>query len=241
MADIKITDEIRAILDQCEFTETTVKLPNIQLDRKLYVKINAILEQAGGKWSKKEKRHVFPSDPKKKLGIIVEKGILIDEQKLFQKFYTPLWLVEKIVSIAKVEGKKVLEPSAGDGRVIDECYKQGASLVQGFDITDIDCKERVPTNEVIIQDFLTVQPVEQYDVILGNPPYSKNNWRKHTYHAYKFLKSGGKLVFVLPTTPHPEFYNWLSDKDYVVHEVKEGAFKEEGTMISVCILELNKK
>jgi len=239
MANIIIDRDIRDLLDQCEFTDTGIKLPNIQLNRALYVKINKLFESLNGKWNSKLKMHVFDGNPKEKLGLLVDKGVLIDQKKLTQSFYTPQWLVERIVKIANVCGKTVLEPSCGDGRVIDECEKQGAEIILGLDIKDDEIKDRVARKEVIITDFLKFAP-ESYDVVVGNPPYHKNLWMKHTYHAYDFLKSGGKLVFVLPANPNPKFYKWLSDKDYKVHQIEGPAFKSEGTMIDTCILELNK-
>jgi type I restriction-modification system DNA methylase subunit len=223
MPDIKITEEIRAVLDECEFTETTIKLPDKQLDRKLYVKINALFEECGGSWNRKLKAHVFPSNPKGKLGLIVEEGVLVDKQKLTQKFYTPQWLVEKIVSLADVKGKTVLEPSCGDGRVMRECIKQGAKEVTGVDILP-ECE----LFNVTKGDFLQTKPEELVDVICGNPPFSRTDWLKHTLHAYKFVKPGGKLVFILPNSIHSnkKFQEFVKDKVWEWKKIPGKSFED---------------
>lgn len=223
MADLKITDEIREIINQCRFDGNKVYLPNIQLDRKLYVKVNALLEECGGKWSKKEKCHLFSSEPSEKLGILVAQDKLVDQQKLFQKFYTPQWLVEKLVTLADVKGKTVLEPSCGDGRVMRECIKQGAAEVTGIDI-EPECE----LFNVTKADFLEIESEELVDVVVGNPPFSRTDWLKHTLHAYQFVKPGGKLVFILPNSIHSnkKFQDFVLDKRWEFETVEGGAFED---------------
>lgn len=238
MPDIKITDEIRGIINRCRFDGNKVYLPEGQLDRKLYVKINALLEECGGSWNRKEKAHVFPSDPREKLGVLVSQEKLIDSQKAFQKYYTPQWLVEKLVTLADVKGKTVLEPSCGDGRVIRECLKQGAVDVTGIDVEPENCDGLT----VIKDDFLKIQPDSLVDVVAGNPPFAKLGYLKHTLHAYNFLKPGGKLVFILPNSIHSnkKFQDFVVDKRWEFDEVEAGAFSDEGTEIATNIVTIYK-
>jgi type I restriction-modification system DNA methylase subunit len=242
MADIKITDEIRAVLDQCEFTETTVKLPDGQLDRALYVKINKLFEECSGVWSKKLKLHVFPSNPKEKLGMIVETGVLVDKIKARQAYYTPLWLVEKVVKMADVKYKTVMEPSFGDGRFIKECMKQGACWIDGIE-SDEEAYEKalvdIPDGETPVHlrnsDFLKWETsvdldgnFKGYDILIGNPPYKATTWLKHTLHAYKFVKEGGKLVFILPNSIHSnkKFQDFVADKVWEFETVPKKSFED---------------
>ena len=59
---MKIDKEILNILDNCTFAigkRNVVYLPLGQLDRKTYSAVNKCLEAIGGKWSRKEKGHIF--------------------------------------------------------------------------------------------------------------------------------------------------------------------------------------
>lgn len=241
MGDIKITDEIRAILDQCEFTPTTIKLPEGQLDRKLYVQINAILEEAGGKWSKKLKLHAFPSNPKEKLGLIVEGGVLVDSKKLFQSYFTPSDVAKRVVEIADVENCVCLEPSAGGGALIDEMLTYDGVEILAVELNEEFAKEldnkygmRVG---LIHKDFLEVSPQAVYDRAVLNPPFNKNQWISHIEHAYKFLKPSGKLVAITPNSlQNARFQKFVVDKKWEFEEVEAGAFKESGTNIATNIV-----
>lgn len=97
MADIKLTPEIEAALAESTYSGNNLFLTG-QLSSTLYKKVNAFIEKAGGRWSKKNKCHEFPSevDPKTALMGIINCGIVIDEQKALQAFYTPVDLAEKV-------------------------------------------------------------------------------------------------------------------------------------------------
>ena len=52
------------ILQKCTIEENTVKLPNIQLERKEYIEVKNKLELIGGKWKGgKIQGFVFATDP----------------------------------------------------------------------------------------------------------------------------------------------------------------------------------
>jgi hypothetical protein len=58
----KISDEVRDVLARSTITATSVKLPDGQLERKLYEAVNKALEGAGGRWDRKSKTHLFDRD-----------------------------------------------------------------------------------------------------------------------------------------------------------------------------------
>ena len=77
------------VLQNCTVEGTVVKLPNVQLDRKLYQEVAKALELIGGKWKGgKVFGFVFATDPTDLLHQIAngEKGNL---KKEFQFFATP--------------------------------------------------------------------------------------------------------------------------------------------------------
>ena len=63
-----LTPEVNNVLRESEIIGYTLTLPK-NLERKLYERVNAALESAGGKWSKRMQSHVFAGDPTQALGL----------------------------------------------------------------------------------------------------------------------------------------------------------------------------
>ena len=136
------------------------------------------------------------------------------------------------------EDEKVLEPSAGTGAIIDAIHRSCPDVI-------VDCYELMPENKEILSkkdnirilgDDFTKCDVAQYDKIIANPPFSKNQDIRHVRRMYECLNSGGVLAAI--TGPHWEFGSeseckdfrkWLDDNGGKKFEIEEGAFKESGT------------
>ena len=58
---MQVSTEVLQVLSGLEFTPNGVRIV-AQLDRKLYVRTNEVLEAAGGKWSRRAKIHEFASN-----------------------------------------------------------------------------------------------------------------------------------------------------------------------------------
>ena len=86
-----------------------------QLDRKLYTEVNAALEALGGTWNRKARAHVFEQDPADALDRVLVDGGFHDVKRDLDQFFTPPELAKRVVEMADVRGKWVLEPSAGAG------------------------------------------------------------------------------------------------------------------------------
>lgn len=242
----KISESVANVLKQCRIEEDKVYLPS-NLDRKLYIETNKHLENSGGQWDKKQKCHIFPKGTSKlKEGI--DSGATVNEQQVYQAFFTPSWLAARLVEYADVSGQTVLEPSAGVGNLVKECIAAGAKQIDCKELNPEFCKELRKISMsgglgigVENFDFLNVHPQLSYTRVVMNPPFTKNQWLKHLFHAYNFLVPGGKLVAILPDSRNnAKLVDFLKDKDYVIRAVEDGAFKEEGTMVKVMILEINR-
>jgi len=246
----KITPEISAILKQGKIESDRYFLPNIQLDRKVYQECNLHISNNGGLWNRGQKCHLFEKGTEK-FKESLELGESINEQQLFQSFYTPLNLVERIVKIANVRGKTVLEPSCGDGRIINECIEQGAEFIDGVELNEEQYKEtEARFNEfdhTVISncDFLKWAPIganvkpEQYDVAIMNPPFTKRQWILHLIHAYSFVKEGGKIICITPKSLNDKkFVTFVADKRWEFEAVDAGEFKESGTNIATNIVKI---
>lgn len=103
---------------------------------------------------------------------------------MFNKdFYpTPASVIEHMLGYHDLQGKKVLEPSAGKGDIVDQLLTRGAE-VQACELND-DLRKIVASKCTILNnDFLQVkaEDVSHLDFIIMNPPFSADE--KHILHA----------------------------------------------------------
>lgn len=120
------------------------------------------------------------------------------------QFYpTPDWLVDKMLDkcgeALKSNNTRVLEPSAGDGRIV-EAIKQKLKI-RWLEKVEIECVEIDPNRQLLLKgkgfnvvdsDFLQYKPFVRYDLVVMNPPFAKAE--RHIAHALGMLKEGGRLV-----------------------------------------------
>lgn len=246
-----LSSEAREVLTASVFDATTKiwRLPARQLERKLYVEVNRALEAAGGKWSRKDKGHVFDHDPREQLGVIVDTGEVVRHQVVLQQYWTPPNLAKLLVRAAGVRnGHLVLEPSAGHGALV-EAVKSAAprAKVHAID-TDPACGEVLMEQKladvVHVTDFLTVSPYE-VDRVVMNPPFTRGQDIEHVTHALKFLKPGGVLVAIVSpmalagsTRKHEEFREALRRYRKNTWPVPAGVFKGSGTGVMTSMIRL---
>lgn len=244
---MNIDPEVLEVLNNSRIIENKVFLP-ATLERKLYEKTNKVLNLAGGKWNKKEKAHVFSSDPREKLGIALESGKIADTKKEYQAFYTPKEVARELVDYADIRyGHDVLEPSCGEGAIaweisITECKSLCCVEVNPEAAKLVEDTFGIP---VKVADFLTIEPKPAFDRIVMNPPFSRSQDVKHIMHAFKFLRPGGVLIAILSPSfefrtdkIHVEFNELLKNHGEVLQDLPEGTFKESGTNIRTVVIKL---
>lgn len=240
---IKLDDDVQKVLNNSEITGKSLVLPE-GLERSLYVKVNKVIQDAGGKWNRAAKAHVFQEEPAKIFSII-KNGEYIDEKKAFQAFFTPPELAKYLVDLANPKDCNVLEPSAGEGSLVDEILKQSPKAVLAVELNEKSFKkleEKYNKNSIVSfleGDFLNI-PIANTsctDKVIMNPPFDNNTWVKHISHAYKHLKNGGTLYSICPNSPtNKHLLKFLEGKNYKIEQIKKGAFQASGTMISTMIL-----
>jgi predicted RNA methylase len=208
-----ISDSVRDVLARSTITATSVALPE-QLDRKLYTEVNKALAGAGGKWSRKDKAHIFDRDPREVLGLAVETGKATNVRTKLQAFYTPGPLAARMVAAVSVallpragQAIRMLEPSIGEGALAKAAANAWAAkyklTVIGYDIDPIALQKSKDHLHVVehalldCQDFLSVDHGETFDVVLMNPPFSGGADIVHVTHAWKFVRPGGALVAIM--------------------------------------------
>ena len=244
---MKIKDDVLAVLSRADVSGSKLFLTG-QLDRKMYVDVNKVLEAAGGKWNKKEKAHVFDGDAFDRIDQIIVSGEVDIPKDEFEYFYTPANIVEKILAMAAMpDGASVLEPSAGQGHIAHKAQDAGA-VVDCVELMDANFKAiDGKFNAVMQADFLTVEPKQAYDYVLMNPPFSKQKDIKHVMHAHKFLKDGGSLVAIMgagvlfrENALTVKFREFVEANGGRFERLPEASFKESGTMVNTVVVKVGR-
>jgi len=146
-----------------------------------------------------------------------------DRRKRLGQYFTPRFVAEFMVSlITKPKSALVLDPCAGTGVFPSALAEAGFTNIRAYEV-DRTLPSRSPV-EITHADFLEVEPDEEYDVVIGNPPYVRwmnipREWRDRfrgdsywssvmnglsdltyafIYHSVNMLKPGGELIFITP-------------------------------------------
>jgi predicted RNA methylase len=240
MAHATLTPDVTSVLERSEIIGNILKLPPEQLERKLYESVNKALANAGGKWNRSAQGFVFPKSPADALGIMLETGVSRSKKKDNQAFYTPEALAARVAELAEIRGHVVLEPSAGHGALALAALEAGASLVDCVELDSDSCEvlRNLPCSlQVRFGDFLTIPPIEKFDRIVMNPPFTRRQDVKHLAHALEMLAEDGVLVAILSSTA--DYQPLVEGRSHEVHQVPAGAFKESGTNVATIIVKVH--
>lgn len=250
----KINEDVIDVLKRCSTEGNVVKLPAEQLDRKIYMDVAKQLQLIGGKWkSGKTQGFVFEQEPAELLAKLCE-GDGVNLKKEFQFFATPSHLAKRLVDLAEVNDyQRIIEPSAGDGAIIWEIQKQCRVVVDYCELMDLNVFkiERNTNNQVrfLGHDFLAADILSkpQYDRVIANPPFNKNQDIDHILQMYRMCKKGGRIVTIASkhwllsdNKKEKNFREWVANMGIKIIEVPAGEFKDSGTNIATCILVINK-
>lgn len=239
----QISQEVLKVLDAATIDGALLTL-NGNLDRKLYVETNKVIEAAGGKWDRKAKAHVFDGLAIDAIEPIILTGEYARTKQDFGQFDTPEQLAEQAVDLADVRaGMAVLEPSAGIGRIASAIRHAGAFVT----CWEIDSKRAEKLDGVAhslnVGDFLSLTPTETFDRVVMNPPFAKQDDIRHVLHAYRFLVPGGRLVAIMSNSVMfrenkltADFRDFVGARGGTMKALPEGSFKPSGTGVNTCIV-----
>lgn len=232
---MKISKEVIETLAKAKVEGNTLEITE-QLDRDLYLKVNKVLKAIGGKWVSAKKRHVFASDVEDILQDIILTGEYTDARIEFQFFPTPDELAKQLVEEAGIKpGESCLEPSAGHGAI--------AKYMPGCDCIELNPNNRKILAEsgfnVIAEDFMTFEPQKDYDVIVMNPPFCKQQDIAHVTKAIHIAKRCVVAVMsasvMWRTDKRSEnFRELVNSLGGSIEALPEKAFKDSGTMVNTC-------
>jgi len=163
----------------------------------------------------------------------------------FQLFQTPATLAARLVAaLALAPGARVLEPSAGLGRILDalaplqcgevvavETAAQCAAELFRQDRAGVTIKQR---------DFLgcTVADLGTFDAVAMNPPFHMRADIRHILHALAFVRPGGTLAALCFDTEHRR--KALRSLAATWEEIPAGTFGKEGTSVPTVLLTIKK-
>lgn len=235
---MRVDKEAIGVLADSAIDGNKLFLPPTQLERSLYVKVDKALKALGGKWNRSAKAHIFDDDPSQPIEQLLQTGEVIDAKKEFQFFETPVELAEKLVAMADIGGQTVLEPSAGRGRI--------ASLVPGCDVIELNPGNRQYLEDngyrIVHDDFMTFSG--GYDVIVANPPFSK---QQDIDHVNRMLDIAETVVSVMSASvlwrdnkKTLEFRDRVASLGGSFTELPDEAFKESGTLVKTCVVRVHR-
>lgn len=219
-----------------------VELPVQQL--KHYAGVKALLTKAGGRYVNRKGAHfVFPvgtnvDDVLEKLQL----GDKVNDKKKYQFYATPQKVASSLCdTLGPLDGKRVLDPSAGHGALAQAAVDRGAAEVVTVELWNVNALVlREKGFDVIERDFLELSRTDlgQFDAIIANPPFTKNLDIKHFCHMLTFLKPGGSISALLSPAwiegdqgVHRKFRELLALLGAKPEALAPGAFKESGTDI----------
>jgi hypothetical protein len=200
---IEITPDVRKILCAGSFGVDLFELPPGQIGRDLYTRVAKVLGAYGVKWNKK--RNGFPVTSQQREGLLaaLESGTAIRQQVVNQSYYTPDeaadLLIEK-VGVTQIHlAQHILEPSVGHGALIramlrkvpnpccetltvfetDNLAQDGFARALLHGEIDLPSHSRVRHGGDFTLTISRFSHVNQYDVILANPPWASGAAEQH--------------------------------------------------------------
>lgn len=253
---------VNEILNTGTIEGNVFKLPPQQLDRKTYESVAKALTGIGGKWKGGKiagfefNNPTWRADLERLCG-----GESVNIKKEFEFFTTPksvtaemfkrieIWRPAYLQTSQTKYHLAILEPSAGDGAIL-RMLKEIPGRNHIFAV-ELNNRMEGPLNSLGIdgvfcpQDFMEFQG-GKFDLIVANPPFSKNQDIKHFMRMFDMLLSDGLLLCVMSA-----HFTFADDKESVqfrefINEngtyqpLPDGTFKESGTNVRSVLVELIK-
>lgn len=159
----------------------------------------------------------------------------------YQLFQTPPELAARLVALLDLKpGARVLEPSAGLGRLLDALRPYEPREVVAVEIASQCAAELYqqdrPGVTIKQRDFLTlsVDDLGTFDAVVMNPPFHMRSDIRHIEHALRFVRPGGRLAAIcLDGYQRREA---LGSRASQWIDVPPGTFKEAGTNVATSMI-----
>lgn len=165
-------------------------------------------------------------------------------------FYpTPAVVAEQMLDGIDLDGRAILEPSAGKGDLCDAIINKHFWRYPEKARHKMHCCEIEPELQATLRgkgytlvgtDFLTFQPNARYNLIVMNPPF--RNGEKHLLHAWDILHEGDLVCLLNADSMRNSQVERIIEQYGEVIELGrcfEDAFRE--TSVNVAMVRLHKK
>lgn len=222
-----ITPEVGAVLSTLTINGDRVYIAG-QLDRALYLQVNAVLEALGGVWKRGTKgqpgAHVFEGveDLAEAISRTITAGeitLLRDLKASLGWFPTPGPIADALVDVLELTKERcpsILEPNAGEGALIEAALRaaptalvfaveidpgRAATLRRTFRNFDVHVLEGDFASDEIQRRLASSR--KHVDRVLMNPPFCKVGNADHLDHvriAQTWLGPRGRLGAILPSS-----------------------------------------
>ena len=147
--------------------------------------------------------------------------------ELGQYFTKDDGLKNKVWELVKNKPEVILEPSVGQGDLIQIIYNNNNKIQ--FDMYEIDNKikmlDDIPDpQKVIYEDFIEVDIKKKYKTIIGNPPFVRtptgNLYIDFIEKCYNLLENKGELIFIIPS----DFFKLTCASKLLNNMISQGTF-----------------
>lgn len=159
----------------------------------------------------------------------------------FNLFQTPAPVARRLVEAAGVlPGMRVLEPSAGLGRLLDALPRCDVVAIEVAPQCAAELFRQNRDGVALVQrDFMQCHPGEfgRFDRVVMNPPFKMRSDIRHILHARQFLKPGGVLAALCLAGPRQ--YATLQPLARTWEELPEDTFAKEGTRVRTVLLTIH--
>lgn len=222
-----------------------------------YPRFKELMKRCSGQWVKKPTAcHVFTMSGYLDLMDILNEGAWTEEKWDF--FWTPEPVADMMwaeVSLGKPLWEcTILEPSAGEGHLVDFLIGQGAAphrltLVEAEPHRAQLLRDTYDEAVVYNREFEDVNfNGEKFDLIFANPPFHGQRDIRHFFKMWDLLKDGGSIACLMSAgvmnghySIHKKFREWFKNNKPTVVEFDNGHFKEAGTNVATIAFVANKK
>lgn len=166
----------------------------------------------------------------------------------FDLFPTPPALAAEMVRRAGIrQGDRVLEPSAGTGRLAKAAKEAGAWVVCVEFNHSLIGRLLDMGFEVICKDFMEYTQPARVDAVIMNPPFSNGADIDHVRHAYDLLTEGNLVAimsegsFYRSDKKATAFRAWLESVGGESEQLPAGTFRQSGTNVSTRLVTISKR
>ncbi len=153
----------------------------------------------------------------------------VEQRKSLGQYMTPKAIREILLDCVNTSVDSVLDPGVGTGEFLSSFRERNSSArMVGWDIDPAIAevaRRTAPNAEILVRDALSETPSEEFDLVIGNPPYFQFAGAEAVRHRFsnvisgrpnifalffqvglESLRQGGQLAYVVPTSMNSGAY-----------------------------------